>query len=172
MRDKTKFIHGLFIQMLQYLDFVGEKVFCLSKHHCICSKLSTYRFFFSYVYVRKKNCTVDQLSFKEINVHVLNLFSNKTLVHWIIWANVLALDFTLLNCYIFWFFSTVDFLFNMSTEFCNSTSCSKLQEYKIPNAYFYHNFIQFTSVRKIKAILKSLSCASCNFIGYKFPALN
>lgn len=43
----------------------------------------------------KKTCAVDQSLIKEINV--LSLFSNKTLVHWIIWANVLALDFALLK---------------------------------------------------------------------------
>lgn len=89
----------VYLSRLQYPDFVGGKVFCLSKHHCICSELLTNRFFFHrFLRGKKPACAVDQLSIiKEINVHVLNLFSNKTLVYWIIWANVLALGFTLLK---------------------------------------------------------------------------
>lgn len=60
--------------MLQFPDLVGEKVFYLSRHHCICSELSTYIYFFMCL-CEEKNYAVYKLSIREINV--LYLFQIK-----------------------------------------------------------------------------------------------
>lgn len=68
------FIYPIICMMLQFPDLVGEKVFFLSRHHCICSELSTCIYFFMCL-CEEKNYAVYKLSIREINV--LHLFQIK-----------------------------------------------------------------------------------------------